>query len=458
MLNSFFLQGSNTEQGLVQDLINEQLKIYGIEVYYMPREIISEGKVIRDVIYSKFKSAFPIEAYLMNYEGFEQNSVLMSKFGVRVTDEMTLIISKERFELYISEFMKGNSNVKNYLRPNEGDLIYIPLSDSLMEIKFVENRKPFYQLQKNYVYELRCEVYELEDDEIDTSFNEIDNKLLESGYGAKLYLSSIGSTATAYTTLVSGGVQKIDLINGGYGYSSAPTVVVSSPTSGTQATAVGVLTSSSGLTAYKSLSQIYIENPGSGYNTQTPPTVSFFGGGGYNSSATVSVASTGGIGPIVLTSPGQGYYEEPVVTISSPVGGGVTAIAKAFLNSSGGISTIRIINAGYGYTEVPTVTISAGSSIANGNFILGEKVSSSNSNAGGIVKSWNPNTNELIVSGFGTDFTTGDTIIGLESNSTYIVRTYESDKLLNSYANNDKIEEEADDIIDFSENNPFGEV
>lgn len=174
MLNPFFLNGSNGEQGLVQDLINEQLKIYGIEVYYLPRAIFSEGKVIREAIYSKFQNAFPIEAYVQNFEGFQDNTVLMSKFGVRVTDELNLIISKERFELYIGEIMKSIPNVKNFSRPNEGDLIYVPLTESLMEIKFVENRKPFFQLQKIYVYELRCELYELEDDEIKTGITDID--------------------------------------------------------------------------------------------------------------------------------------------------------------------------------------------------------------------------------------------------------------------------------------------
>jgi hypothetical protein len=77
MLNPFFIQGTTGEQSLVQDLINEQLKAYGIEVYYMPRQIFSTGKIIRDVIYSKFQNAFPIEAYLVNYEGFDSNSVLI---------------------------------------------------------------------------------------------------------------------------------------------------------------------------------------------------------------------------------------------------------------------------------------------------------------------------------------------------------------------------------------------
>jgi len=175
MLNPFFIQGTSGEQGLVQDLINEQLKMYGIEVYYMPRQIVTKGKIIKDVLYSKFKAAFPIEAYLSTYEGFDSNSILMSKFGVRITDQMTLVISKERFDMYIGELMKVIPDVTNTSRPNEGDLIYVPLSDSIMEIKYVENRKPFYQLQKNYVYELRCELFEYEDEEISTGIKDLDD-------------------------------------------------------------------------------------------------------------------------------------------------------------------------------------------------------------------------------------------------------------------------------------------
>jgi hypothetical protein len=163
MLNPFFINGTNSEQGLVQDLINEQLRMYGIEVYYMPRQYVSKGKVIKEVLYSKFKNAFPIEAYLVNYEGFDANSIALSKFGIRISDEMSLVISKERFELYISELMKAIPDVPNVLRPNEGDLVYVPLSDSIMEIKYVENRKPFYQLQKNYVFELKCDLFEYDD-------------------------------------------------------------------------------------------------------------------------------------------------------------------------------------------------------------------------------------------------------------------------------------------------------
>lgn len=458
MLNSFFLQGSNTEQNLVQDLINEQLKIYGVDVYYLPRQIFSEGKVIRDVIYSKFKNAFPIEAYIMNYEGFDANSVLMSKFGVKVTDEMTLIISKERFELYISELMKDIPKVKNSLRPNEGDLIYVPMTDSLLEIKYAENRKPFYQLQKNYVYELRCEVYEIEDDEINTGIKTIDGQLKDLGYTAELTLSGIGSTALAYTSISNGSIQKIDVINEGYGFISSPTIVIEEPNSGTQAQAVGIMTEMRSLLSKKSLSRIYITNPGSGYTTTQLPTVSFFGGSGYGIQVLPVISPSGSIGIVTLTSSGSGYSSAPSVTFSSPVGGGITAIGEAVLNSSGGVSQIRIINAGTGYTSAPTITIGAGATISYGNFIFGENVTSSITQVSGIVQNWDPYTKKLKVSGIGTDFTVGEVITGTTSNATYIIRKYETPTSSTTYDDNKVIEEEADYIIDFSEINPFGEV
>lgn len=457
MLNPFFLQGSSTEQGLVQDLINEQLRMYGIEVYYMPREIFSEGKVIRDVINSKFNNAFPIEAYLMNYEGFDANSVMMSKFGVKITDEMNLIISKERFELYISQLIKDIPNIKNSLRPNEGDLIYVPLSDSLMEIKFVENRKPFYQLQKNYVYELRCEVYEMDDSEINTGIADVDELVKDFGFNASLVLSGIGSTAVAYTSLVDGAIYKVDIINGGYGFTSTPKIIVSDPISGTTAKVSGVMTSSRSLLNKLSLDEIYIEDPGSGYTSNDKVILSFFGGGGYNITVSPKVATTGSIGVVTISSGGYGYANTPIVNFSSP-GTGVTATGYAVLNASGSISQIRITNAGYGYTIPPTITIGAGSTVANGNFIFGEEVVGSISGAIGIVKNWNSPLKNLEVTGTGKDFIVGETIVGSTSSATYIIKEYTTFENQTEYNNNDVIEEEADKIIDFSEINPFGDV
>ncbi len=459
MLNSFFLQGSGTEQGLVQDLINEQLKIYGVDVYYLPRQIFSEGKVIRDVIYSKFQSAFPIEAYIMNYEGFDANSVLMSKFGVKVTDEMTLIISKERFELYISELMKSIPNVKNSLRPNEGDLIYVPMSDSLLEIKYTENRKPFYQLQKNYVYELRCEVYEIEDDEIKTGITDIDYQLKDLGYTAVLTLSGIGVTATAQTSLTNGGIRKIDIIDSGYGYKSTPTIIIEDPASGNQAQAIGIMTERSSLLLKKSLKQIYLTNPGSGYTSTDLPSISFFGGGGHQIKVVPTISDYGNIGIVTITSSGSGYTTAPTVTFSSPPTSiGVTATGICQINESGQVSSILITNSGFGYTIAPTITIGAGSTVSSGNFIFGETVTSSITGVTGIVQSWDASTSKLKISGIGTDFVVGERITGSSSNAAYVIQKYDTPSSSTLYDDNKTIEEEADDIVDFSERNPFGDV
>ena len=142
VLNPYFQQGSKSEQSLVQSLINEQLKIYGVDVHYMPRKYVTSDSVLREVTASSFEDAYPIEAYVDNFDGYGDNPTLLTKFGIEATNEVTLIISKERFETYISPLMKNESNIKLSTRPKEGDLIYFPLGDRLFEIKYVAPEKP----------------------------------------------------------------------------------------------------------------------------------------------------------------------------------------------------------------------------------------------------------------------------------------------------------------------------
>jgi len=110
MLNPFFLQGSQSEQNLVQDLINEQLRMYGVEVYYMPRKYVTTNTVIREVIESEFSSSFPIEAYVDSYEGYGGQGTLLSKFGIQNYDDLKIIISKDRYESYIAPLSKSIPN------------------------------------------------------------------------------------------------------------------------------------------------------------------------------------------------------------------------------------------------------------------------------------------------------------------------------------------------------------
>ena len=139
MLNPFFLQGSKTEQGLIQDLINEQLRMYGVEIYYLPRKYITENTVIKELIESEFNNAYPIEAYVNTYEGYADNPTILSKFGIQALNEITLTLSRERFKTYISPLINQQPNIKLSTRPKEGDLIYFPLGDRLFEIKYGKN-------------------------------------------------------------------------------------------------------------------------------------------------------------------------------------------------------------------------------------------------------------------------------------------------------------------------------
>lgn len=459
MLNPFFLQGSSTEQGLIQDLINEQLRMYGVDIYYIPRKYVTEKTVIKEVIESKFDNAYPLEAYVSTYEGYEGQGTILSKFGVQPLNDLTLVISRERFENYISPLIKDLENIKLSTRPKEGDLVYFPLGDRLFEIKFVEHEKPFYQLQKNYVYELRCELFRYEDEIVDTGIDYIDDNVTEEGYIQSLTMVGSGTTATAVTGIVNGGIRFITVTNRGNGYTSAPRVAISSAPSG-GLTAVGVATMIGGLIDCNGNKEKYkvqgveLINPGYGYTAA--PSIAFVGGGGAGAAATATIGN-GIVGIITVTSGGSGYDNAPVVTISpAPIGTGITAIATAYINAAGVVTSIYVKNAGLGYTATPTITISSPYSTGIGTYVVNETVTGSVSGTTAKVKNWNSQTNILQVSNISGNFVKGDVLTGSKSGASYKLRVVEQYNKVDRFADNDNIETEADEIIDFSELNPFG--
>ena len=457
MLNPFFLQGSKTEQGLIQDLINEQLRMYGVEVYYLPRKYVTEKTIIKEVIESKFDNAYPIEAYVDTYEGYEGQGTILSKFGIQPLTDLTLIISKERFEEYITPLISGLANTKLSTRPKEGDLIYFPLGDRLFEIKFVEHEKPFYQLQKTYVYELKCELFRYEDEVINTGLDNIDDNVENDGYIQTLTMVGVGSTATAITGIVNGGIRYITITNRGSGYTSTPRVAISSaPFGGINATGIatmiGNLVDCNGTTALK-VQGVELTNPGSGYTVA--PSVAFFGGGGTGVAAT-AVIGDGVVGVVTLTSGGSGYATPPAVTFTSAPSGGITAIGAALINTAGVVTSITIRNAGLGYTETPTITISSPYMVGVGTYRINETVTGSISGATALVKTWNAVTGALQVYKITKDFVDGDIIVGSASSASYKLRVVNTNNIRDPFAQNDIIEQEADKILDFSEKNPFG--
>ena len=472
MLNPYFQQGAKTEQNLLQDLINEQLKMYGVEVHYLPRKYVTENTVIREVIQSTFDDAYPIEAYVENVDGYGDNPTLLSKFGIQATNELNLIISKERWENYIQPLIKNETNIKLSTRPKEGDLVYFPLGDRLFEIKYVEHERPFYQLQKNYVYELRCELFRLDDELIDTGIDEIDDVLVGgeltgetedgistlTGPSQTLTLVGTGVTATAVISLFNGGIQNFVVSNRGSNYSSLPRVAISSaPSTGT--TGIGTAVFIGGIRvctdnlnpALKSVQQVDVINPGAGYTV--PPSVQFIGGGGAGAAAT-AVINTGVVGLATITNAGAGYTVNPTITISGV--STVSAAATAIVSAAGTISAIHFTNSGAGYTVAPTITIANPDLDSVGNFTFNEVVTGSVSGTTARVKKWDSTTNELEIYNVAGDFTIGEDIVGSTSGATHQLRLISTDPADDGFADNITIETEADSILDFSEQNPFG--
>ena len=469
MLNPFFLQGSASEKNLMQDLINESIQIYGVEVHYLPRKYITEKTVLREVIESVFDNAYPIEAYISSYDGYGDNPTILSKFGIQNLNELTLEISRERFETYISPLIKNLSNIKLSNRPKEGDLIYFPLGDRLFEIKYVEHEKPFYQLQGKYTYQLTCELFQYEDEVIDTGVGEIDdtiggsddndpdNSFVPLGPIQTLTLVGTGITATAITNIVAGGIRFFTVTNRGGGYSSAPRVAISSAPSG-GLTGIGSATMIGGIVVctdntnpnLKSVQSVEVINSGFGYTVA--PKVAFFGDGA-GAAATCTIGS-GVVGIITITSGGSGYVNTPTITFTGI--STVSAAATAVVSSAGTITQIRIINAGLGYTQSPTITIGNPSLTSTGNFIFNEVVVGSASSTTARVKSWSSLTNILEVSNVTGEFEVGENIVGSASSATHKLRIINEYPPDNGYSANEEIENEADQIIDFSERNPFG--
>ena len=479
MLNPYFQQGSRSEQNLVQDLINEQLRMYGVEIHYLPRKYLSENTIIREVIQSKFDDAYPIEAYVDNFDGYGDNTTILSKFGIQATNEITLIISKERFETYISPLIKNEQNIKLSTRPKEGDLIYFPLGDRLFEIKFVEHEKPFYQLQKNYVYELRCELFRLGDEVIDTGIDEIDDTLTggesdgltEDGIstliGASQTLTLVGTgvTATAVTGIItSGGIRLISVTNRGGGYTGVPRIGISSAPSGgvtgiASARMIGgiVVCNDSANPKARSVQAVDIVNPGAGYTVA--PGVRFIGGGGAGAAATTKIGD-GIVGVVTLTDAGSGYTTSPTITFSNEVFlSGVTTVsaaATAVVGAGGTLTSIRLTNAGLGYSTVPTITISDPNMSSSGDFVFNEIVTGSLSGTTGRVRTWNSTTNILEVGNVNGEFTINESIVGSTSGASHGLLSASLDPADDGFADNINIETEADSILDFSEQNPFG--
>ena len=357
-----YYQGHSGEQGLVQDLVDEQIKLFGTDIYYIPK-IVLQDSTLDEVRYTKYQEQFQIEMLLQNVMGFGDNSEFISKFGLRITDEIIFRVSTRRWD---EEVADHSPNLTVTSRPNEGDLLYFPLTKDIYEIKFVGKEEPFFQFGKIQFYAITAEIYEVGSDDFDTGVTEID--AIE-----QLFDNAI----------------KLVMDPGGAGDFTVGEEVVGDE----------FLAKATSAITGDAVSGITISDGGAHYKVATPPSVTITGGGGTGATATATVSSTGIVNGITITS------------------------------------------AGSGYTSAPTITID---------------YSPKDNRA--EVKSWDSTTRALSVINRTGTFTTAEVITGLTSGAKWSPETFDTLNNVNSnYDQNRQIENDADNIVDWSEGNPFGE-
>jgi len=205
--NVYFSQAVKSEQHLYEDLVIESLKIYGQDVYYIPRTIVNRDNILNEDIASQFDDAYMIEAYIENPEGFDGAGDLYSKFGLEIRDDANFIIARRTWDRLVGLW----NNVLSGSKPNAGDLIYLPLSNSVFEIMMVEDEQPFYQLSQLPVWKLQCSLFEYNDENFETGVDIIDNLQSQVSYQVGMDLSvtagnhfTIGETVTQTLVEASG--------------------------------------------------------------------------------------------------------------------------------------------------------------------------------------------------------------------------------------------------------------
>tara|TARA_B100000963_G_scaffold113834_1_gene99131 strand:- start:89 stop:1123 length:1035 start_codon:yes stop_codon:yes gene_type:complete len=343
----------------------------------------------------------------------------------------------------------------------------------MFEIKYVEARKPFYQLNNLYVYTLTCEVMDAElDQDINTSIEAVDTAVDSFGFIVTLGMVGLAAStasatvqrATSLSPLTSGfSIGSIDLINDGTGYTAAPAIGISTaPTQGINATAVAIMTSRDGQTG-QSIDKILITNPGFGYTE--PPTVTIrsvnvLGSGGI----ATAILADNGLSAVTITDGGDEYGEIPNVSISTAPSGGINATGEVVLDTLGKVVQIRYTNSGAGYLTAPTITIDppAAAGFATGNYLYKELVRGVGSGTTAFVQEWDFDDRILKVTRPSGSFIVGEAVVGIGTTSNgsdakYIVKTVSTQDDTDAFNENTPFETEANEILDFSEINPFGE-
>lgn len=453
--------GNRTEQNLVQDLVDEQIKLFGTDVFYIPRVQLKD-KSLGEVIQSEFNQSYMIEMMLVNVEGFGAGSEFVSKFGLRITDEITFVVSRRRWEQSANPAL----NLAVNGRPNEGDLVYYPLTEDIYEIKYVEREQPFFQLGKQYFYVLTAELYEQGADKFDTGIDEIDDIEREFSNITTLTLSIPTREQATGTVAIdsNGAISTGTVVTQGTGYSTPPSVSINTG-SGVPGTGGSVET----IIGDGGVLSLSVVGGGSNYDSQNPPTITIdppdgpvnfikdehvvIGGMVQQSGSRtwtsdngiIEVTALGGFDPTYATTVQKKYFywkfeDTRISYVYTYNGTSATSVPGFFYYDTANLK--YIINA---YTETTT---------------SGSRATMFDLDSATIaeVADWNGSTYTLEVMNRTGNFIDGDTIRGVESNAIYTLGSFSTiDNESTEFDQNQSIEDGADDIIDWGEKNPFGE-
>ena len=199
--NTYFTQGTTGEQDLHESLVTEQIKMFGKNVYYIPRTLVKTDSVFGEDTMSKFEGAFEIEAYIEDNTGVRGDGDMFSKFGVQISDQATFVVSRTRFTAAVDD----NAELIVEGRPNEGDLVYFPMANKIFEIQFVEYEVPFFTLGKQYTWGLRCELFQYSDEDFETGITAVDAVEVNYANAISVNVAEGGSGDYVAEEIVTGG-------------------------------------------------------------------------------------------------------------------------------------------------------------------------------------------------------------------------------------------------------------
>ena len=438
---TYFTHGTRNEQFLLQNLVEEHLKMFGMDILYCPREIAIKDGIFNEEVVGEFNDAYIIEAYMENFDGFQGGGDLLTKFGVAQTDEITMVISQQRFSDLISQFLLLDKDYQAPERPQEGDLIFLPLTSNYFEIKFVEHEEPFYQLGKGYVYKLKAELFEYSDEKGDVF--DSDEDLVDYGYTVKhYYLTTAGTTATGNPVVNNGELTNIFISDNGSKYNEAPAITITGDGQDAKAEA-------------------FLVN------------ITVSGGSPVASAVIRATVKEGQIRSVNIVDGGSGYDEDrATLNVSAPDAGGIAAtLIPTFTN--GTLTTINILTGGSGYKSVKLIDITnSGSGYTSasvsftpapagitGAFTVPETVTGSVTGTTANLVEWNADEGFVKLKTPTGTFAIGELIVGTESGAQIVLDNRDEQATADpKYSESVTFENLGDDIIDFSEGNPFGLV